>query len=327
MRGHNANIIIILPLPAPVQLPIYPQLSPELNVTMPRNTVFLPFTLILLLCILSPCTQATPVAAMPNEQNRPSIFSETKDYPLPNQGNVRVHDPNIIEHGDNFYLLMGGVHIPILKASSLDGPWENIGTVMDGPSIIEKKNRTRPWAPTTIERDGRFYCYYTVSKHGVRNSAIGVAWTDNLDSDGSTGSWTDEGALINTGTGNLSHVYPYSESNAIDASYITDQKTGQPYLLYGSFWGGIFQVPLADDLLSVANAEHPDSAHLIHMPDHKVKPQEGSFMSYHEPYYYLWFSHGKCCGFPKKGFPDKGQEYVLPFLLSHSVMDLTPLQI
>lgn len=158
----------------------------------------------------------------------------------------------------------------------------------------------------------------------MRNSAIGVAWTDSLDSDGSAGSWTDEGALINTGTGDLSHVYPYSESNAIDASYITDQKTGQPYLMYGSFWGGIFQVPLADDLLSVANAEHPDSAHLIHMPDHKVKPQEGSFMSYHEPYYYLWFSHGKCCGFPKKGFPDKGREYVLPFLLSHSFMDLTP---
>ena len=31
-------------------------------------------------------------------------------------------------------------------------------------------------------------------------------------------------------------------------------------------------------------------------------------MSYHEPYYYMWFSHGKCCRF-KRGFPPRGEEY------------------
>ncbi|PLB52776.1 endo-1,5-alpha-L-arabinosidase [Aspergillus steynii IBT 23096] len=232
------------------------------------------------------------------------VFSQTKDYPLPNQGNIATHDPSILQYNDNYYMFKGGVHLPIFKSDSLRGPWKRIGTVFDGPSVIQKQNRTRPWAPTTIERNGRFYCFYTISKHGSRNSAIGVASSDSIDD----GSWTDHGALINTEEGPQSHIYPYTVSNAIDASFITDQETGKPYLLYGSFWHGIFQVPLSDDLLSVEHPRRPDAKNLAFLPNRRVKPQEGSFMSYREPYYYLWFSHGKCCHF-SKGFPKIGQEY------------------
>lgn len=259
---------------------------------------FLP---LILLAIL-PWTHATPAVRPPFE---PHFFPETKDYPLPNQGNIRAHDPNIVELDGEFYLFKGGIHIPIHKSSSLDGPWEKIGTVLDGPSVIEKQNRTRPWAPTTVQWKNRFYCFYTISKNGVRNSAIGVASADTIDG----GGWTDHGALINTEKGPLSHIYPLTVSNAIDASFITDQKTGKPYFLYGSYWHGIFQVPLADDLLSVEDAENLDATHMVYLPDQKVKPQEGSFMTYREPYYYLWFSHGKCCNF-HKGFPAMGHEYV-----------------
>lgn len=241
-----------------------------------------------------------------------SIFSQTTEYPLPIQGNVRMHDPSIVETGGYFYLFRGGIHLPIFKSTRLDGPWTKIGTVLDGPSVIKKQNRTRPWAPTTIERDGKFYCFYTLSKAGSRNSAIGVATTDSLDDDGG-GSWTDHGALINTEHGPLSQVHPYTQSNAIDASFITDQKTGQPYLLYGSYWHGIFQVPLTDDLLSVKNKKHPDAKNLAYLSNHKPRYIEGSFMSYREPYYYLWFSHGKCCGF-QNGFPDKNDEYAASLL-------------
>ncbi|GES57485.1 arabinan endo-1 [Aspergillus terreus] len=234
----------------------------------------------------------------------PSIFSQTTLYPLPNQGHLAVHDPNIVHNNGAYYMFRGGVHVPILKATSLDGPWQRIGTVLDGPSLIKKENRTRPWAPTTVEYNGRFYCFYTVSRHGSRNSAIGVASTDAIE-----GSWTDHGAVINTDKGPHSQIWPYTESNAIDASFITDQQSGKPYLLYGSFWHGIYQVPLATDLLSVENPDHPDAKNLAYVPDQKVKPIEGSFMSYREPYYYLWFSHGKCCRFLGKGFPVAGKEY------------------
>ena len=249
---------------------------------------------------------ATPVVGGIRPPNG-FIFSDTTDYPLPNQGHIHMHDPSIVEFGGYFYLFRGGIHIPVFKSSTLDGPWTKIGTVLDGPSVIEKQNRTRPWAPTVIERNGMLYCFYSLSKPGARNSAIGIATTDGLDMDGG-GSWTDHGALVNTEHGPLSHVYPYTHSNAIDASFMMDQKTGQPYLLYGSYWHGIFQVPLSDDLLSVENSKQPDAKHLAYESNHKPRFIEGSFMSYHDPYYYLWFSHGKCCGF-EHGLPDKGNEY------------------
>jgi arabinan endo-1,5-alpha-L-arabinosidase len=244
------------------------------------------------------------VQAAPSDNALPAVFATTEKYPLPNQGHLAVHDPNIVHHDNNFYLFKGGIQMPIFKASSLSGPWTKIGTVLDGPTIIEKQNRTRPWAPTTVEWKGKFYCFYTVSKNGVRNSAIGVASTDSIES----GSWTDHGGLIYTEKGQLSDIWPYTVSNAIDASFIVDQRTGQPYLLYGSYWHGIFQVPLADDLLSVKTPKSPDAKNLVFLPKEKPKPVEGSFMSYNEPYYYLWFSQGKCCHF-SQGFPEMGKEY------------------
>lgn len=260
----------------------------------------------LLLCALLSWLDATTAAPSPADTPlRPApVFSESTRYPLPNYGDIAVHDPNILPHNGNYYLFRGGVHVPILKAPSLSGPWTRIGTVLNAPSIVEKQNRTRPWAPTTVSYNGRFYCYYTVSQHGSRNSAIGVASTDDIE-----GEWTDHGAVINTEKGPQSQIWPYNESNAIDAAFITDQQTNKPYLLYGSFWHGIFQVPLSDDLLSVEHATNPDARNLAYLPSPKFKPSEGSFMSYRAPYYYLWYSHGKCCRFATKGFPAPGKEY------------------
>lgn len=83
-------------------------------------------------------------------------------------------------------------------------------------------------------------------------------------------------------------------------------------MIYGSYWYGIFQIPLKDDLLEVENPRSPDARNLAFVPDLRVKPVEGAFMSYRDPYYYLWFSRGKCCQF-YKGFPEHGKEYVFPF--------------
>ncbi|RAL12341.1 endo 1,5-alpha-arabinase [Aspergillus homomorphus CBS 101889] len=255
----------------------------------------------ILLCSVNARSQSE---AQPQTGNI-SPFSQTTKYPLPNAGNVAAHDPNILQHDGAYWLFKGGIHLPMYKAPTLDGPWTQLGTVLDGPSMIPKQNRSRPWAPTTVAWKNSFYCFYSISKAGSRNSAIGVATSTQL----SPGSWTDHGALINTGQGNGSDISPYTDSNAIDPSFITDHASGQPYLLYGSYWHGIYLVPLAEDLLSVREPERPNATNLVYAPDGgRVKPDEGSFMSYRKPYYYAWFSHGKCCGF-QKGFPAMGKEY------------------
>lgn len=250
-------------------------------------------------------------AAKPIESD---VFSDITDYPLPNIGNVAAHDPNIIYYDDHYYMFKGGIKIPIFKASQLSGPWEKIGTVLDGDSVVRKQNRSRPWAPTVTQWKGRFYCFYSISKNGRRNSAIGLASSDSIE----PGSWTDHGALFNTGKGRLSDVYPYSVTNAIDPAFFVDPASGKPYLQYGSYWKGIFQIPLTDGL-SIANPKKPNADHLAYVPSKRLKPIEGSFLSYKGPYYYTWFSHGQCCHFPIEGFPRKGDEYSIRVGRSTSV--------
>jgi arabinan endo-1,5-alpha-L-arabinosidase len=227
--------------------------------------------------------------------------SKPDQYPLPNQSNVTDHDPNIFEYNDSFYVFHGGVNIPITKAPSLDGPWTSAGTVLNGPSIIDKEDRNRPWAPTTFQHNGSFYCFYSISIIGTRNSSIGVATTDSLDG----GKWTDHGALINSVSGNLSNIYPYNVSNAVDASFIVDNATGKPYLNYGSYWHGIYQVPLAADLLSVEDPEHPRAVNLAYDPTEN-RALEGPWMNFRDPYYYLWISHGIGTGQKAKAPPASG---------------------
>ncbi|KAJ5780577.1 hypothetical protein N7457_005737 [Penicillium paradoxum] len=246
---------------------------------------------------------ASLVGAIPAQTHVSQVYQTTDTYPLSNPGHLPAHDPNILLHDSTYYLFKGGINIPIFKSANISGPWEKLGTVLSTDSIVPKGNRTRPWAPTTIAINGTFYCYYTLSAAGSRDSAIGVAMTTALN-----GTWTDHGVVINTGTGAGSAVWPYTITNAIDASVIVERNSSQAYLNYGSFWHGIWQVPLAEDMLSVQKADDPDAVQLTFMPGARTKPQEGSWMSFRDGFYYVWFSHGKCCNF-ENGFPGRGKEY------------------
>ncbi|KAI9043887.1 arabinan endo-1,5-alpha-L-arabinosidase [Aspergillus affinis] len=233
---------------------------------------------------------------------------------------LQIHDPSILKVGEIYYSYSVGENIAIHQAPCLDGPWKRTMTVLDKESIIPKGDRQAPWAPMTIEVDGTFYCYYAVSFAGCRDSAIGVATSKSP----GPGGWTDHGSIVQSGTGPGSANYPYNVSNAIDPCvFITD--TGQGYLTWGSYWTGLWQVPLSKDLLSVATGEESDARHLAYepraiFPGRKkptplcgdptgAHPVEGGFISYHAPYHYLWFSWGKCCKYDPDNLPAPGKEY------------------
>ncbi|OAT04830.1 endo-arabinanase [Blastomyces gilchristii SLH14081] len=191
-------------------------------------------------------------AAAPPEMNK---------YPRSNNANIYAHDPNIIK--------------------------DDMGHLLEGDSIIpNKKNATRPWAPSVIKRGDTLYCYYTLSGRGKRDSAIGVATTKKL----ARGAyWKDHGALIQTETGEGFDVFPFTTSNAIDASVSIDG--GKAYLNYGSFFSGIWQVPLGKDLKCLPNSRKLNAVQLARKRQ-KRNDIEGSFMSFHGGWYYLWFSRG-----------------------------------
>ncbi|KKK14033.1 hypothetical protein P175DRAFT_0503147 [Aspergillus ochraceoroseus IBT 24754] len=271
-----------------------------------------------LLAVLLLVSLAVALKIKPHPRRRPDL---PLSYPATHQTDLRIHDPSLLRVGDTYYSYSVGEHIAIHQASSLAGPWEKTGSVLPADSVIPKGDRKAPWAPTTIQVGDRFYCYYAVSNAGCRNSAIGVASSASP----GPGGWVDHGLIIQSGKGKGSDEYPLDQSNTIDASvFVADN--GQAYLNFGSFWSGIWQIPLGQDLISPGENGRSDVRHLAREPAAVFParknangicgdpsgghPIEGSYLSYHEPYYYLWFSWGRCCDITDKflsNFP--GKEY------------------
>ncbi|RJE20461.1 hypothetical protein PHISCL_07197 [Aspergillus sclerotialis] len=254
--------------------------------------------------------------------NEPS-FAPTHgaNFPIsdPTHGtDFNIHDPSIIRAGDTYYAYSVGHHIVIHSAPSLSGPWKRVGTVLEKDSVIPKGDRKAPWAPTVLHAKGKYYCYYSVSQSGSRNSAIGVATSLTP----GAGQWTDHGVVAQSGKGPGSGGIPFDRANTIDPSVVIGEG-GKAYLTFGSFWTGIWQVPLGDNLISLdfkkpAQAKHlvsdaPAAAGSVPEPlnsdPHGPNPVEGSFISYTAPWYYLWFSYGNCCDFDPKNLPPAGTEY------------------
>jgi arabinan endo-1,5-alpha-L-arabinosidase len=240
----------------------------------------------------------------------PSTAQQNIDFPLPLTTNHFARDPSIILYNEYYYLFSTTSQLSYWRASNLSGPWRPAGSVLPRGrgSIIDKGDPRQPWAPTVIEVNNTFYCFYCVSTIDTRNSSIGVATSDSPD-DGSASSWTDHGAIVNSVSGANADVYPYNDSNAIDPSVIVDPVGGnnQAWLTFGSYWSDIWQVPLSSDLLSVENAQSPNATNVAF--NASFPAEEASFVSYKAPWYYLWYSKGYCCGLDINELPAAGTEY------------------
>ncbi|RAL13846.1 arabinan endo-1,5-alpha-L-arabinosidase [Aspergillus homomorphus CBS 101889] len=122
-----------------------------------------------------------------------------------------------------------------------------------------------------------------------------------------------------------SQAGPDNDDATQDTHPTDNPRNQQAYLTFGSFWTGIWQIPLAADLLSTTYTGNAEVRHLahepraIHAPNPKSNgicgdptgshPVEGAFISFRKPWYYLWFSWGKCCGFKPERLPREGLEY------------------
>lgn len=251
----------------------------------------------------------------------PQIRENKPSFPPTHGTTFHTHDPTVILSGDDYYSYSVGDHIRIYRSPSLSGPWEDVGSVLDSKSEIHKGNRQKPWAPSAIHHNGVYYCYYAVSEGGARNSAIGVA-TSLLPG---PGLWKDHGLIVQSGKGNDANMTPFDISNTIDPD--VSLEGGQPYLTFGSYWSGIWQVPLEWNMVSADYHNASQARHLaidvkpsglqhstpapLDSDPHGPHPIEGPFIGFHNGWYYLWFSSGQCCGFDPDSLPPPGDEYVL----------------
>ncbi|KZW02835.1 glycoside hydrolase family 43 protein [Exidia glandulosa HHB12029] len=213
--------------------------------------------------------------------------------PIPGSDNIEVRDPAIYYNPDTKKYFVFSTHegVKIFQSKSITGPWERTGSALPGKcSVIDLPGRCETWAPDIALVNGTYTLYYSVSAIGSADSAIGVAQSPTMEE----GSWTDLGEVIRSGPG-LNY-------NCIDPNLIDD---GGLKLTFGSYWDGMFQIPMND--VKTPAEQLPG----VHLAGNGGRPAEGGFVykSPDSPHYFMFFSDGITPLLGAQDHPPAGKEY------------------
>ncbi|MDA3817152.1 MAG: arabinan endo-1,5-alpha-L-arabinosidase [Prolixibacteraceae bacterium] len=213
-----------------------------------------------------------------------------------NNNRIRVHDPVAIQVNDSYYMFSTGHGIASWKSDDMLN-WEFLTPVFkESPDWAKKevpKFDGNIWAPDISYHNGKYYLYYSISSFASNRSAMGVATNVTLDSDDEDYKWLDHGKVVESVPGR-------DNWNAIDPNLVFDDDN-EPWLSFGSFWGGLKMVKLSDDLLSIAK---PQKWHAIASrqrdsgldeTDPGNAAIEAPFVFKKDKYYYLFVSFDLCC--------------------------------
>lgn len=238
------------------------------------------------------------VALIPTlHSQQPQALQLTGDYPF-------THDPSIGREGNNYYVFATG-RAPdggqfAIRCSDDLTRWKLCGHVFDEiPAWIRAASpKTKElWAPDISFFNGKYHLYYAYSAFGVNTSGIALATNDTLDPKSPSYHWKDEGLVLKS--------VETDNYNAIDPNIVLDEK-GQPWLSFGSFWGGIKM-----RRIDSASGKLSDSDPTLYSLATRVKPAnaapakpglppdwqaiEAPFIVRHEGNYYLFVSFDLCC--------------------------------
>ena len=217
---------------------------------------------------------------------------------------IIVHDPVAIEAEGKYYIFGTGPGIE--SAVSEDKiHWIKYKSPLFDPMpewFLKEVPRFNGhlWAPDISFHNGKYYLYYSVSSFGSNLSCIGVATNVTLDRDSKNYKWIDHGPVIKSVPGR-------DNWNAIDPNLVYDEKN-QPWLAFGSFWGGLKIVKLNEDLVSVAQ---PEEWHTIARREQNCyfadtsagdAAIEAPFIFKEGDWYYLFVSFDLCCRGPQSTY-------------------------
>ena len=204
------------------------------------------------------------------------------------QGAIRhVHDPVMIRAGDAWYVFSTGPGIPMRRSGDLLR-WEKAGRVFaeEVPAWAHKEipEARDIWAPDISYYNRRFHLYYSVSTFGSQRSCIGLATNKTLDPSSPEYEWVDHGKVIESFPNKVDY-------NAIDPNLVLD-KQRQPWLVWGSYWGGIKLVRLNPDTGKPLDKDGQIHSLAARPRRHAI---EAPFLVFRDGYYYLFVSFDHCC--------------------------------
>jgi len=198
--------------------------------------------------------------------------------------NVRVRDPVMIKHNDNYYIFHTGRGVSALRSADMRS-WQRMASPIT-PQAWHKEDIPEQdgslWAPDIHFRDGKYHLYYSVSAWMNFNSSIGYATNTTLDPGDPQYRWEDQGKVISFRNGG-------EGVNVIDPNVFVDTDKSV-WLVYGSYKAGLrlSQLnPATGKLLDETNAGVTVLTTSLGEGVFLLKSKDG--------YYYLFASRGKCC--------------------------------
>lgn len=207
------------------------------------------------------------------------------------QGDVRIHDPSVIEVGGKYAAFYTGregrYRGAIMLKTSPDGiTWTDAGAIGKGvPKWARQVLSYQPqniWAPSVSRRGEMTNLYYSVSSFGINTSAIGLMTNAAFDPEKPGEGWEDQGVVLQSnGRDNF---------NAIDPWRI-DLGDGRAFLAYGSFWDGIKMREL-DPVSGKLIAEDTPTYDLASRQGAGI---EAASILEHDGKFYLFVSFDQCC--------------------------------
>ncbi len=205
-------------------------------------------------------------------------------------GDVRnVHDPAVIEESGRFYLFSTRAGISVRCSEDLVR-WRLCGDVfghLPQWAVEDVPGLRGLWAPDISYFNGRYHLYYSASTFGSNRSAIGLATNQTLDPSSENYAWKDQGKVIGSTRSD--------DWNAIDPNVVLDE-AGQPWLSFGSFWGGI-KLRKLDVSTGKLSTQDETLYALASRPRSKEEPGavEAPFIFARGGFYYLFVSFDFCC--------------------------------
>lgn len=189
-------------------------------------------------------------------------------------------DPNIAEFDGTYYIYAttdgfpgwGGKEFYVWKSTDLVD-WERSAEpflTLDGANGNVPWATGNAWAPTIIERDGKYYFYFSGHNPTLNRKTIGVAVADS-----------PEGPFTAQPSAMILNNEAVTSGQAIDPAAFKDPVTGKHYLFWGN--GSPVYAELADDMVSLKPGTISSISGLTGF-------REGTFLNYRDGIYHLTYS-------------------------------------
>ena len=221
--------------------------------------------------------QLNKLASVENTPWDPSTTNGAVSH-WPLTGSLVTHDPTLAYEDGRWWIFQTGPGIA--------GKWSDNGVTWNDAlaifpnglswwgNYVPGHDGQDVWAPDIKHYNGRAWLYYSISTFGSRVSAIGLASAPSI----ASGSWRDDGLVINTTNSN--------NYNAIDPELIKAED-GSPWMTFGSWNSGIKVTRINPVTMKPFGALYSIAS--------RSGGIEGPALVYRQGYYYLFVSIDECC--------------------------------